>query len=263
MIAFCGERGLSTSLSWAGMGRAAALFDLGRWDEVLATEAESEEWDRAHGVSHFGTMVRMLAGWIAIRRGDLAGAAERTHDLLPRVQRLGYAEYEAPAYAMLAELALARGRHDEARALLENFARTSASDRLYRTTMLPVVVRIQVRLGDLDPVRRLLAEPAPRPSRRERLSLDSARAVLAEAEGDLPKAADAYREAADGWRRYGMPLELGRLLLGLARCERGLRHPDEAAAAAREAADVLGALEATPLVAEATALLDALETGSP
>lgn len=256
MNGFARERGLSTSMSWAQAGRAGALFDLGRWDEVLEIEPDAEAWDRAHGVTQFGTTVRLLSSWIAIRRGDLDGAAARTHDLIARVERLGYAEYEAPAYAMLAELALEREKPEEAAAMLEGFTRTSEPDRLYRTSLMPVVARLLVRMGDIETVRRHLSDPPPFVSERERLSLESARALLAEAEGDLAAAAEIYRDAARDWRRYGMPIELGQLLLGLARCERGLGRPEEAVAAARAALETLEGLGAKPLMAQATSLLD-------
>jgi class 3 adenylate cyclase/tetratricopeptide (TPR) repeat protein len=255
LVALARERGLSTSLAWARMGEGGARFDLGEWDEVLAIEAEAEAWDRAHGVSPFGTTMRLLAGWVALRRGHLEGAVARTRDILPRVQRIGYAEYEAPAYAQLAELAVARGSEREARAMLDAFARASASDRLWRTTLLPVVVRILARLGDLERARALVTDPPPVMSERERLSLASARAILAEAEGDHARAAGAYREAVDGWRAYGMPIELGQLLVGLARCERSLGRVDAARDAARAAIEVLTPLDAHPLAREAEGLL--------
>ncbi|HEU4355136.1 MAG TPA: hypothetical protein VFT27_06060, partial [Actinomycetota bacterium] len=260
MMAFASERGLSTSVSWARAGQAGTLFDLGRWDEVLGIEPDAETWDRGHGVSQFGTAVRQLCGWIAIRRGDVDGAVARTQDMIVRAQRLGYAEYEAPAYTLLAEVALERGQEDEARAMLEGFTRTSEPDRLYRTSLMPVVARLLVRLGDLETIRRHLADPPPYVSERERLSLASARAVLAEAEGDATTAAEICRDAADDWRRYGMPIEVGQLLLALARCERAMGHKDEALAAARAAAEVLEELRAAPLLAEASGLLDELGT---
>ena len=118
-------------------------------------------------------------------------------------------------------MALERGDEDESRAMLEGFTRTSEPDRLYRTSLMPVVARLLVRLGDLETVRRHLANPTPFVSERERLSLASARAVLAEAEGDVTAAAGIYRDAARDWRRYGMPIEVGQLLLGLALRARG------------------------------------------
>jgi len=53
-----------------------------------------------------------------------------------------------------------------------------------------------------------------------------------------------------------MPIELGQLLLGLARCERGLGRPEEAVAAARAALETLEGLGAKPLMAQASSLLD-------
>jgi class 3 adenylate cyclase/tetratricopeptide (TPR) repeat protein len=253
MIDFCSERGLSTSLAWARDGLIQALFDLGRWDEVLAMEPEAEAWDRAQGPSPFGAAARMLAAWIELRRGRIEEAARRTRDLLPRVARIGYTEYEAPAFVLCAEVALEQARPEEARALLDRFEQSSRTDRLFRTTLLPVAARVLVALGDVERIRPFLDGPAPI-SRRERLSTDSTVAVVAEADGDLAAAADGYRSAAADWRAYGMPLEEGQLLVGLARCERGLGNLAAATAAARQAVEVLSPLAARPLIQEAEAL---------
>jgi hypothetical protein len=137
--------------------------------------------------------------------------------------------------------------------MLERFERTSRSDRLFRTTLLPVAARVLVELGDVERIRPLLDGPEPI-SRRERLSSDSTVAVVAEAEGDLAAAVARYRQAAAGWRAYGMPVEEGQLLVGLARCERALGHLAAAAEAARDAVGVLTPLGARPLIEEAEAL---------
>jgi len=253
MVAFCSERGLSTSLAWARDGLIGALFDLGRWDEVLAMEPEAEAWDRTQGPSPFGAAARMLAAWIHLRRGEVEEAARRTKDLLPRVARIGYSEYESPAFVLCAEVALEQGRPEEARAMLERFERTSRADRLFRTTLLPVAARVLVALGDVERIRPFLDGPEPI-SRRECLSSESTVAVVTEADGDLATAAERYRQAAAGWRAYGMPVEEGQLLVALARCEHGLGHLAAAAAAARDAVGVLTPLGARPLIEEAEAL---------
>jgi hypothetical protein len=71
----------------------------------------------------------------------------------------------------------------------------------------------------------------------------TARAVLAEAQGDVEKAADGYREAAALWGDYGSVLERGYALLGLGRCGD--------AEAAREADVIFSRLGARPVLAEA------------
>ena len=149
-----------------------------------------------------------------------------------------------------------RGRHDEARRLLERFEHASRADRLFRTTLLPVAARVLVALGDVGSVQALLEGPEP-VSTRERLSTDSAHAVAAEARGDLRAAAERYRVALAPWRRYGMPLEEGQLLIGLARCEHGLGRRAEAEVAASAAIEVLTPLGARPLLQEAARLLGA------
>lgn len=255
MVVFCSGRGLSSLFGWARMGLIVALFDLGRWDDILALEPEIDAWDRAHGVSPLGTLERMFAAWIALRRGDLQQALARTSDLIPRVERIAFDEYEAPAAVLLAEISLGRGRVAEAKVMLDRFERASAMDRLFRTTPLPVVARLLAEMGDLDRLRRLLGDLPEARVTRERLSIESARGVLAEAEGDLVGAAEIYRHAADEWRVYGMPLEVGHLLLGLARCELALGDREGAASSAAAAAELYGELSAVPAMAAAQRVL--------
>jgi hypothetical protein len=253
LAGFCAERGLTTSLAWAKDGLLGVLFDLGRWDEVLAMESEAEAWDQAQGPSPFGTAARIFTSWVELRRDEIAEAARRTTDLLSRVARIASTEYEAPAFVLCAEVALRQDRPDEARALLDRFERGSRADRLFRTTLLPVAARVLVALGDLDRLRALLDGPEPI-STRERLSADAAWAVMLEAEGDPATAIERYRRAAGAWREYGMPLEEGQLLVGLARCERRLGRSAEAAAHAEEAIAVLTPLGARTLIEEAEGL---------
>ena len=84
--------------------------------------------------------------------------------------------------------------------------------------------------------------------------LPAAAAVLAEAGGDLERAADLHDRAADGWRRFGHLPEEGQALLGAGRCLRRLGRPP-ATARLEAARDLLGRLGAGPLEREAGAEL--------
>jgi len=78
----------------------------------------------------------------------------------------------------------------------------------------------------------------------------NARALLAEADGDLDGAARLHDQAADGWQAYGHRAEQAQALLGAGRCLRRLGRP-EAAARLREARAGFRRLGAGPLVQEA------------
>jgi class 3 adenylate cyclase/tetratricopeptide (TPR) repeat protein len=250
LLAFCEERGLASMSSAARNGVIQALFDLGGWDELLTLAAEADAWDRTHGVSPLGTAALIMAGWVAMRRGEIDRAEELSRNLVDRVALLSYPEYEAPAFVLVAEVALARGDHVLAFELLGRFEAATETDRLFRTTMLPVVARLLVALEDVERLRRFVAGAPDQVSTRERLSLESAKAELEMADGDMENAAGTLRAAADAWSAYGMPLEVGQLLLRLARCERTLGRDADAATTVAQAIAVLEPLGARQVLDE-------------
>jgi hypothetical protein len=73
--------------------------------------------------------------------------------------------------------------------------------------------------------------------------------VIAEASGDLDRAARAYGQAATRWAEYGHRFECGRALLGLGRCLL-LQHRPEAQQHLQEAQEIFSRLDARPLLAE-------------
>ena len=92
---------------------------------------------------------------------------------------------------------------------------------------------------------RLIASLRDSPG-RQRHALGTARAVLAEARGELAAAGDLYAQAARGWKDYGAVLERAYALLGVARCREGDGGAD---GALDEAQAAFAAIGATPLVA--------------
>jgi hypothetical protein len=89
---------------------------------------------------------------------------------------------------------------------------------------------------------------------RQRHSVVTARAILAEAEGTPDRAAALYDDVAAAWAEYGHVLEHAQALLGLGRCRLGLGRADGSTplTAARE---IFAQLGAHSLAAEADALL--------
>jgi hypothetical protein len=86
------------------------------------------------------------------------------------------------------------------------------------------------------------------------MALATARAVAAEASGDLTEAAGRYAECARVWLSYGSIPERGHALLGEGRCRLALGE-DEAVDRLHAARDVFEALGATPMIRRADALL--------
>jgi hypothetical protein len=113
--------------------------------------------------------------------------------------------------------------------------------------------RVCAAAGDLALGQRLLEGLEPVMT-RQRHSVVTAHAILAEARGALGEAEALYEEAAAAWGDYGHVFEHAQALLGLGRCRLSLGRAGGTASltAAREVFTRLGA---QPLVAEAEELL--------
>jgi hypothetical protein len=119
--------------------------------------------------------------------------------------------------------------------------------------MLPAMVRIAVSAGDRALASRLIDyEP---PYLYAEHSRAAAAAVIAEANGAWPDAADAYADVARRWTAFGDIPELGLALLGLGRCLVRAAERESARQALGEARAVFERLQARPALAEIDALL--------
>jgi hypothetical protein len=83
----------------------------------------------------------------------------------------------------------------------------------------------------------------------------SARAVLAELEGDLTAAVERYEDAAERWGAFPSVLEHGLALVGAGRCLSVLGRQNEGTERLRAAGERFGALGAAPLIEEVDDLL--------
>jgi hypothetical protein len=137
---------------------------------------------------------------------ELLTVAERTDE----VAALG------PALVVAAAIALADGDAAEAVGHLERFeAVTEGVAPEYRAVERGRAVRSCLSCGRPDLAERLIAGPEPLVL-RDRMHLDVARAMLAEARGE-PDVGARYAELAERLQGYGDPFEEAMALLGLAR----------------------------------------------
>ncbi|MGE5459833.1 MAG: ATP-binding protein [Solirubrobacterales bacterium] len=254
MAVFCRVRGFQTMEVFAQAGGLESSFDLGEWDRVLDTAEEMLAWDLEHGPTRVSIIALIYRGWVRLRRGDVDSAATTAEELLPLAREIGYAEYVTPPVVLSAEIALARGDAEGARARIREFAEITHDQEDYRTMFLPVVARVLVAVGDVEELERLLASTAPEVSPRRRLSAATARAILAEARGDLPAALDGYREAVAEWGRYGFGLERAMGSLGVGRVLVALERGAEAGEHLDAAAEVLRSLGAVAFLEEVEGL---------
>jgi tetratricopeptide (TPR) repeat protein len=247
MLTFCRERGLATFGMWAQAGMLESLFDMGEWDRVEALTGELLEWERAHGPMRVGIPALEYRMWVRIRRGRWEEAAALLPELEPRAREIGYPEFSAPAAVLRAEIATATGDATAARAAITEFVEVTQTAPDYRAAFLPVVVRLQWALGDVERAAELVASTPEPHARRLRLSLLSARAVVSEALGELDLAAETYAEVAPRWADYGFGLEEAWVRLGLGRCLVALGRVEEGRAELDQTLELARGLGARPI----------------
>jgi hypothetical protein len=193
--------------------------------------------------------------WVRLRRGATRETAAICERLLPLAREIGYPEFLAPPLVIAAEVALREGEREGALDLIREFMDVTREQEDYRTMMLPVVVRLLVEAQDLTTAEELLTTIAT-PTLRHRVSVVSARAVVAEARGHAHEALDLYQDADAGWDEYRFGLERARVKMGTARCLLALERPAEAERSLREARELLDPLGARPFLDEIDGLLE-------
>ncbi|HEY4026965.1 MAG TPA: AAA family ATPase [Candidatus Dormibacteraeota bacterium] len=98
---------------------AGAYLALGRWDEALGIAEDQLDFTPAPAVR---AQLLLVAGCIRLARGELdaaVGAVRATHELLSGRRDAANADADLPLVRLEAEIRLAQGRPEEARALVE------------------------------------------------------------------------------------------------------------------------------------------------
>jgi tetratricopeptide (TPR) repeat protein len=215
-IAIAERRGVVMQGQWTRAGSLSSLFELGRWDDVDRRCRELLDTAPGHLDATIESTAHTWLTHVAVLRG-VPQPAGRAGELLDLARPIGELQVMAPALVVAALLAWVRGDREGAAGHVREFAditRDAAAE--YRMSQLAEAVRLALWAGRLELARSLVAEGEVATTLRGTRNLVAARAALAEAEGD-DAAADAYREAAEGWRTYGNPLEEAHALLGMAR----------------------------------------------
>ncbi len=138
---------------------------------------------------------------------------------------------------------------------VREFAFVTADHPVFRTLFVPIAVRILVAAGALEEAVALAEDDAEVTSPRGELSVETARAIVAEARGELADAARRYADLADRWRSYGFSLEEGHTLLGAGRCLMEVGRAADAVEALRRAGAIFSPLAVRPLLEEIDELL--------
>ncbi len=250
--AFDDARGLWGGAMWSRAESTWMLFDLARFDEVVAVT------DQLAAAGDPGSAQARMLGLpyravVLARRGDLVEARATLADLLPDARAAADLQLLVPALAVAAEVALRSGDADAARGFVHELldATRDRSDR-HRALFLPDLTRVCAAVDALD-LARELADGLTVELGRTGCSRVAAAAFLAEADGRHPEALALHEEAAARWDSFGSPTGKADALLGQGRCLLALGR--DGTAPLTEARELLASMGAAAGVAEVAELL--------
>ena len=261
-----------TSGSLLAINQAEPLWALGRWDEALKIASGAMDLYLAPGPMH-RTTLRVLAGCIALARGDLAATG---HDVLAARGALGSARYEDQHQLPLArlEILLALDLDGPGAAMaatsqaMDRFDLSGGSPRYawpVVTTGASAVLAAVRRAGVADDeqlrdeaaalIDRVLtvAEklvtfgPALRAFQLTFTATDAHAAHLLAAGGNPAELLAAWDQAAAAWADLGEPYPLAQSLLLAAEAALACDDRSDAATRLRRAAPLAAGLSAHPL----------------
>jgi DNA-binding NarL/FixJ family response regulator len=244
VVDFTGRRGYMPLHLWCRTIYAGVLIATGDWDR-----ADAELLTALRGYDELGSPGRAFAlGRLAelrVRQGRL-GEAEK---LLA-----GYDDHPLTTVAAVG-VAVARGRHELACALVGRRLDAAIDDEGRLAELLPACVEARLGSGDVGGAAaaaermRELGERLERENLSALADLGAARVAAARDEGD--EAQRLLEAAIAGFERLGMPLEEGRARLERARLEKG----ELALVDARAALSIFESLDARRDADAAAALL--------
>jgi hypothetical protein len=174
--------------------------------------------------------------------------------LLPRARAIADGQVVVPVFRVAALRRLWLGDAAGARELVEETDELLRHRPGFRSWLLDWAARVCLGVGDPELLGGLVARGIEHMT-RDVNSMTSARAALAEAEGDHAAALERYGDAATRWGAFPSVLEHGLALAGAGRCLLELGRANEAAERLQEARARFAELRASPLVAETDALL--------
>jgi class 3 adenylate cyclase/tetratricopeptide (TPR) repeat protein len=257
-IEFAVKRNIIGNRFWQLAESTWALFDLGRWDDVVERAEEVVSWaGEAGGLRYAGAIAAPQHARVLLHRGRAGDAAPLLDSWVPVAREVGDPQVVVPALAAAAEAAATSGDLRAAVELVREVEeRTHGGAPLYRPNYLPQFVSIALAGGASELVEAFLAGPY-RSSGRASHSVVAARAIVAEQSGELEEALALFERAATGWADYGFVLGRAEALHGVGRCLVARAQPQRAAEPLQEAralCEQLGAVLAVDRVDDTLAL---------
>jgi hypothetical protein len=252
-IEFGERRGAAGTANWARMETMWARFDLGRWDEVLelGDRVLEIERDRAGQAAFFAVIFQSL---VRVARGDLELTSIIEDEIVPRAREIGDGQVVLPALRLAAMNRLLHADAGAGVAFVRELSESMSERPGFHAPLLEDSARVCLA-GGAGPLLRELTERAVPHLWRDRNCVLSARAVLAELEGDPAMALELHVEAAEQWAAFPHVFEHGHALLGAGRTLLALGRESEARERLLEARDLFSGLGAAPAIGEADELL--------
>jgi class 3 adenylate cyclase/tetratricopeptide (TPR) repeat protein len=260
-LRFVASRGLAEGEAWIRAFRLQAMFQAGRWAELLTDADGLIEWAGARRYGPVAATASFPKVWVLTLTGrveEAAAFAEATHE---EVERVGMVALDSLPV-------LYRGNGTE-RAGSERAGSERAEQALVQ-----LIGAIEAERGGLIELACEAARSAVALGRRDLLdrcgalvdwglafgthARESWTGLVAEVEGRAEDAVRAFERAEAGWGAFGNPFELAEAAFGRARSLAGLGRGGEAAAACRSAMDVFRSLGARPALLQVTRLLEAV-----
>jgi class 3 adenylate cyclase/tetratricopeptide (TPR) repeat protein len=248
------RRGAPGAADWARMESMWTRYDLGDWDELLAVGDRILDRVLGHGTSQIWVLTEAYRQDVLLHRGvaDREGMVEGR--ILPRAREIGDGQVLVPTFRVAALGRMARG--DEAGAVdlvreLDELLRDRPGPRSW---ILNGAARVCLAAEEAGLLRSLIDQGVEYLT-RDRNSMASARATLAEIEGDHERAWAGYQDVADRWEAFPAVLEHGLALMGVGRCLLALGGRSQGTERLRAARERFSALKAALMVAEVDDLL--------
>jgi class 3 adenylate cyclase/tetratricopeptide (TPR) repeat protein len=244
-IEFAVKRGITGNRYWQLAESTWALFDLGRWDELIERASTVVAWSDGGGLMYAAAIAASQHALVLVHRGQLDDAGALLEQFVPVARDAGDPQVVVPALATAALLASANDDLAAAVEFLRDLeARTRTGASLYRPNYLPDVVAIAYDAGAPEIASAFLASEYS-PSGRQGHSVVAAKATAAEKSGRFDDALSLYEDAVQRWDAHGFVLGSAQARHGAGRCLIALGR--DGAAPLRVARDVFARLGAQPL----------------
>jgi hypothetical protein len=227
-------------------------FDLGRWDDLLerGDRVLEIEQERTGQIAFFARLYQCL---VRVARGALDLTDLIEDEIVPRAREIGDGQVVVPAFRLAAMNRLLHGDADGGVAFVRELGDLMSERPGFHAWLLEGSARVCLAGGASELLRELTERAAP--LLRDRNLLRSARAVLAELEGDPEAALELHIEAAEAWAAFPHVFEHGHSLLGAGRSLLALGRESEARERLLQAREVFVGLGAAPAIGEADELL--------